>query len=73
VYDSYADFEVHIYASNLGLPWGVGATWYIRVYDGGEPGIGVDWLDGGLSSDYDSYDNSAWPIYEGNIQLHTYD
>jgi hypothetical protein len=64
----YGDFAVYIDNSNAVSP---GTVFYIRVFDGGEPGVGVDWLDGGLNPNYNSYDNSAWPIYEGNIQVHT--
>jgi hypothetical protein len=70
VHNSYTDFKVYVDVSNA---VSAGTIFYIRVYDGGEPGIGVDWLDGGLDPDYETYDNSANPIYEGNIQVHTYE
>jgi hypothetical protein len=61
----YADFATYIYDSVL-----VGQTLYVRVYDGGQPGIGVDTVGGGsgLGSDYASYEQ--WPIYEGNLVVH---
>ena len=41
---------------------------YLHVVDNGEPGVGVDTIDGGLSPDYSSYD--GWQIYEGNLVVH---
>ena len=73
VHNPYANFEVCVDVHNdVPVPAGT-IIIYIRVFDGGEPGIGVDWIDGGENSDYDTYDNSSNPIYEGNIQVHTYE
>jgi len=60
IYSGYADFATYIYD--------VGQTLYVHVHDGGEPGIGVDTVDGGFNPDYASY--GGWPIYEGNLVVH---
>jgi len=74
VHNPYADFEVYVYMVNdVPVPTGT-IILYFRAFDGGEPGIGVDWIGGGGDPNYESYDNySSWPIYEGNIQVHTYE
>ena len=62
---NYANFATYIYDGS-GL---VGQTLYLHVHDGGEPGIGVDTVDGGFSSDYTTYTGN-WAIYEGNLVVH---
>ena len=62
----YANFATYITDTNTGK---TGATLYLHVFDGGEPGIGVDTVDGGWDADYSKY-TAAWPIYEGNLVVH---
>ena len=67
VYIGYADFATHIYA---GTGY-IGQTFYLRVYDGGEPGIGNDTVGGGI--DNPSYSGfKQWTIYEGNLVVHNH-
>ena len=52
-----ASFDINFYEGN---GWAVGHILPLAVVDNGEPGIGVDTVNG-------------WPIYEGNLVVHYYE